>query len=53
MRQIRSDPTLASTRVIAITGFAQQRDREEAQKAGFDQFLVKPVDLGFVDSLLG
>ena len=53
VRQIRSDPALASTRVIAITGFAQDRDREEAQKAGFDQFLVKPIDLGFVDSLLG
>ena len=53
VRQIRSDPALASTRVIAITGFAQDRDREEARKAGFDQFLVKPIDLGFVGSLLG
>ena len=53
VRQIRLDPMLSGTRVIAISGFAQDRDREEAQKAGFDQFLVKPIDLGFVDSLLG
>lgn len=52
-RQLRLDPGLAATRIIAVTGYAQERDREEAIRAGCDQFLVKPIDLAFVASLLG
>lgn len=52
-RQLRLDPALAATRIIAVTGYAQERDREEAMKAGFDQYMVKPIDLAFVSSLLG
>ena len=52
-RQIRLDPTLAGARIIGVTGYAQERDREEAARAGFDQFLVKPIDLAFIGSLLG
>jgi two-component system CheB/CheR fusion protein len=52
-RQIRLDPSLKDVRIIAVTGHAQESDREEARKAGFDQYLVKPVDLVFVKSLLG
>jgi CheY-like chemotaxis protein len=52
-RQIRLDPVLRDMRIIAVTGYAQERDREEARKAGFDQYLVKPIDLAFIKSLLG
>jgi CheY-like chemotaxis protein len=52
-RQIRLDPSLKDMRIIAVTGYAQESDREEARKAGFDHYLVKPVDLVFVKSLLG
>jgi CheY-like chemotaxis protein len=31
-------------RVIAITGFGQEKDRQRAQQAGFVGYLVKPVD---------
>jgi PAS domain S-box-containing protein len=34
-----STPTL-----IAMTGYGQERDRQLAAEAGFDQFLVKPAD---------
>ena len=52
-RQIRLDPFLKDMRIIAVTGYAQEADREEARKAGFDQYLVKPIDLSFIKSLLG
>lgn len=52
-RQMRHDPGLGNTRLIALTGHAQENDRKEAWEAGFDQYLVKPVDLAFIDSLLG
>lgn len=31
-------------RLVALTGFGQPADRERALQAGFDTFLVKPVD---------
>src|SRR3954470_4837360 len=52
-RQIRRDPAFAKTRIIALTGSGQDRDRQQALDAGFDQCLIKPVDLAFIDSLLG
>ena len=40
-------------RIIAVTGSGQQQDREAALEAGIDHYLVKPVDLAFVESLRG
>jgi CheY-like chemotaxis protein len=31
-------------RIIALTGYGQQADREKAARAGFDDYLVKPVE---------
>lgn len=31
-------------RLVALTGFGRERDRAAARTAGFDEFLVKPVD---------
>ncbi len=52
-RQLRLEPQLSATRIIAITGSGLERDREEAREAGFDHYLLKPVDLAFIESLLG
>ena len=52
-RQLRADPQLARTRIIAMTGSGREDDRAAAREAGFDQYLLKPIDLEFLRSLLG
>jgi len=44
-RQIRSAPIGRDIFLVALTGYGQPRDRRQAQEAGFDAHLVKPVDL--------
>jgi len=39
--------------LIALTGYGQREDREKTQKAGFDEHLVKPVDLLTLKRILG
>jgi CheY-like chemotaxis protein len=31
-------------RIVALSGYGQQADREKAAQAGFDDYLVKPVE---------
>jgi CheY-like chemotaxis protein len=52
-RQLRSDPNLSRMRIVAMTGSGREDDRQAARDAGFDQYLLKPIDLDFVRSLLG
>ncbi|WP_119154905.1 ATP-binding protein [Caldimonas tepidiphila] len=39
-------------RLVALTGYGQQRDIELALEAGFDAHLVKPIDMDALDRLL-
>ncbi|MCC2957794.1 response regulator [Massilia sp. IC2-477] len=41
--QARRDPLLAGMRLIALTGYGQQTDRQRALDAGFDAHFVKPL----------
>jgi PAS domain S-box-containing protein len=43
-RRLRADPTFTGMRLIALTGWGQDTDRERSSQAGFDLHLVKPVD---------
>ncbi|MEP6768404.1 MAG: ATP-binding protein [Acidobacteriota bacterium] len=51
-RRLREDRHLRASLLIALTGYGQERDRERSREAGFDHHLVKPVDLGRLESLL-
>jgi PAS domain S-box-containing protein len=51
-RTLRADPTLATTRLVALSGYAQPEDRQEAADAGFDQHLAKPADPSAIEQLL-
>lgn len=43
-RELRKAPALARTRILALSGHGSEGTREEAAAAGFDGFLLKPVD---------
>ncbi len=51
-RALRSDPRLARTTLIALTGWGAEDDRRRAMDAGFDDHLTKPVDLGVLEDVL-
>jgi CheY-like chemotaxis protein len=51
-RALREYPELQHTRLIALTGYGQARDREAALAAGFSQHLVKPLDFSKLTALL-
>jgi signal transduction histidine kinase/ActR/RegA family two-component response regulator len=36
-------------RLVAITGYGQDKDRERSRRAGFEQHLVKPLDLAKIE----
>jgi CheY-like chemotaxis protein len=43
--RLRAMPQLAAIRLVALTGYGRSEDRQRTQAAGFDEHLVKPVDL--------
>ena len=51
-KRIRQQPDLGSMRLVAMTGFGQSSDRRLAAEAGFDHFIVKPVDFREVRKVL-
>ena len=51
-RQIRQQPWARRALLIALTGWGQDDDRRKTQDAGFDEHLVKPVDLAALEKLL-
>ena len=38
--------------LIALTGYGHENDRERAQEAEFDGYLVKPVDMAALRAML-
>lgn len=48
--RLRSDPRHAGLFLIALTGYGQAAERAHGREAGFDEHLVKPVN---VDEFIG
>ena len=50
---LRREVGLAGLKIIAVTGRGEEEDRERSHEAGIDYYLLKPVDVLFLESLLG
>ncbi|HVY82761.1 MAG TPA: PAS domain S-box protein [Steroidobacteraceae bacterium] len=51
-RRLRATTAGARAFLIAVTGWGQERDKEQAAAAGFDHHLTKPVDPSLLEPLL-
>ena len=43
---LRANPRTRNARIVAVTGYSAERERERAAAAGIEFFLVKPAMLG-------
>jgi CheY-like chemotaxis protein len=50
---LRADPQFAQTKIIAVTGYGKDEDRQRSKAAGMDHHLTKPVAPEDLDHLLG
>ena len=50
--RLREIPGLEKIRLVAVTGYGQDSDRQRSTAAGFHRHLVKPVDLDHVHAVL-
>ena len=51
-RRLRGDAALGTVKLIAVTGYGQDLDRQRSLEAGFDLHLVKPLDIALLSELL-
>jgi two-component system CheB/CheR fusion protein len=51
-RRLRALPATARTRLIALSGYGQNEDKERSRAAGFDHHLTKPVDFAMLQKVL-
>jgi PAS domain S-box-containing protein len=51
-RMLKQHPQLKSIRLVAHTGYGSPEDRRKARDAGFDAHLVKPAELGDLETAL-
>jgi CheY-like chemotaxis protein len=49
---LRNIPGLADLRLIALTGYGQESDRQKSREAGFHDHLVKPVAIDALEDAL-
>jgi PAS domain S-box-containing protein len=51
-RRIREQPNTQHVLLVAMTGYASEADRHRCHEAGFDHYLVKPIDYDALQRLL-
>lgn len=52
VRRLRAESWGRNSVVVALTGWGQEQDKQDARAAGFDEHLSKPVDLAELTELL-
>jgi len=50
--RLRQQNSRATPHLIALTGYGQEQDRQQARQAGFDDHVVKPANLDILRKLL-
>jgi CheY-like chemotaxis protein len=53
IRQFESKNGLARSHIVALTGLASAQDQRDAQEAGVDMYLVKPVKFADIKRIFG
>lgn len=51
-RELRKNPVTASAILIALTGYASESDKEQAQAAGFDVHFAKPLRISMLNDVV-
>jgi two-component system CheB/CheR fusion protein len=51
-RRVREQYDKSKIYLVALTGYGQEKDRQAVFQAGFDEYLVKPVDLEKLKQIL-
>ncbi|HZM36017.1 MAG TPA: ATP-binding protein, partial [Burkholderiales bacterium] len=51
-RRLRALPATRGAKLVAVTGWGQPADRQLAAEAGFDDYMVKPVEIERVQGIL-
>jgi len=51
-RRLRKHPSLDSTVLVALTGYDAPDERARIRDAGFDHYLLKPVSLEVLESII-
>ena len=51
-RQIRQEPWGKAVKIIALTGWGQDDDREQSRNAGCNGHLIKPVALDELNEMI-
>jgi signal transduction histidine kinase len=51
-RRLRSEPRFDGVHLVALTGYGREYDKQQAEAAGFDQYLIKPVAYEKLQALL-
>lgn len=51
-RELRNCPDTAHAKLIALSGYGQQSDKQKSQEAGIDHHLVKPIALASLEAAI-
>jgi CheY-like chemotaxis protein len=51
-QELRREPWGRGIQLIALTGWGQEKDRQQALEAGFNQHLTKPIDPDQLEALI-
>ncbi len=49
-RRVKADPAMRETRILVVTGAADEAARARMREAGADSFLAKPLELGTLEA---